>query len=764
MAGEVTGTVLCVDDNRDNLQSMSWILQLEGFKVLEAASGAEALCLVERMPDLVILDVRLSDMSGFDVCRQLKTTPETANLPVLMLSGYFVQGRHRIHGLEGGADAYLTKPVEPRELLAHVKSALRARRAEQAARAAAQQWQMTFDAVSDGICLLDADATIRRCNRAMAELLGGAPDDFLGKPYRDVQRAALGVATGPPFGRVPDRVGREFEEVRAGDRWFHVTLDPARDDANHVTGAVLVWADITARKQSEAAVRQAEAKFRDIFENAIEGIFQLTPAGRVLTANPALARMLGCDSPGELLAGAGAAGLRPALDRLQDFVRRLDEHGVDQGYEVQLPRKDGKTVWVKLSGRAVRDATGAVAYYEGWAEDIQERKRLEEQFLQAQRMEAVGRLAGGVAHDFNNLLTIVYSCSELLLDAPGLDPGARHLVDEIRAAGRRAAALTQQLLAFSRKQMLTPKALDLNAVVGELTPMLRRLIRSDIELTTDLDRAAGQVKADPGQIEQVLMNLAVNAKDAMPQGGTLTVATRAVTLTADDVAARPEIRPGPYVRLSVADTGCGMDAATRARVFEPFFTTKEVGKGTGLGLATVYGIVKQSGGHVEVRSQPDRGSTFEIYLPSVGQPAAPPAPRPEPPADLPPARGDETILLVEDEPSVRATVRTVLHRCGYHVMEARDGIEALQRFEEPTAGPIHLLVTDVVMPHLSGRQLADLLRPHYPGLRVLFITGYTEDAVLRDGVQGENLAVLPKPFLPADLARKVRAMLDQPAS
>jgi CheY-like chemotaxis protein len=371
-------------------------------------------------------------------------------------------------------------------------------------------------------------------------------------------------------------------------------------------------------------------------------------------------------------------------------------------------------------------------------------------------MEAIGRLAGGVAHDFNNLLTIINGYSDLLLGRLSPDDPSRNLVSEIYRAGERSAGLTRQLLAFSRKQVLAPRTLDLNAVVADTTSLLQRVIGEDVRLAAAPGRGLWPVRADVGQIEQVLVNLAVNARDAMPAGGKLTIETRNVELDEEYAASHADARPGPYVLLAVSDTGHGMTPEVKARIFEPFFTTKEVGKGTGLGLATVYGIVKQSGGHVGVYSEIGLGTTFKVYLP-----------RTEPDGGivrgqsqlLAPPPGTETVLVVEDDASVRALTRHVLWQAGYTVLEAADGDEAL-RVGAGHAGPIHLVVTDVVMPGRAGREVAEKLAERHPTVRVLFVSGYTDDAVVRHGVLHERMNFLQKPFTPAGLARKVREVLD----
>ncbi len=385
-----------------------------------------------------------------------------------------------------------------------------------------------------------------------------------------------------------------------------------------------------------------------------------------------------------------------------------------------------------------------------------EHRRLEKQFLQSQKMEAVGQLAGGIAHDFNNLLTIIAGYSQLILDRLPPGDGVREKVEEIKNAGDRAAALTHQLLAFSRRQVLQPQVVDLNQVVANLDKMLQRLIGEDIDLVSLCPPGVGRVKVDPGQIEQVILNLAVNARDAMPQGGKLTIETANIELDESYASTHMAVKPGPYVMLAVSDTGHGMDPETQSHIFEPFFTTKEQGKGTGLGLSTVYGIVKQSGGNIWVYSEPGKGATFKIYLPRVEE-----APQPKTEVERPAARllGTETILLVEDEAAVRLLVRGTLEQSGYSVLDAGSGAEALVMANERTQ-PIHLLVTDVVMPGMSGREVAEHVTLAHPETKVLFMSGYTDDAVVRHGALESSAAFVQKPFTPDSLLRKVREVLD----
>jgi nitrogen-specific signal transduction histidine kinase/ActR/RegA family two-component response regulator len=393
-------------------------------------------------------------------------------------------------------------------------------------------------------------------------------------------------------------------------------------------------------------------------------------------------------------------------------------------------------------------------------QDIGERRRLELQMRQAQKMEVVGQLAGGIAHDFNNLLTVINGYSQMLLQRLSADATEREPLEEIAKAGERAAALTQQLLAFSRKQIIQPRLLNLNEVVADVEKLLRRLIGADIDLATMRAAGLGYVKADAGQLQQVLLNLAVNARDAMPQGGRLTIETRNIELAGDYVQSHFEVKAGRYVLLAVSDTGVGMTPEVKAHLFEPFFTTKEVGKGTGLGLAMVYGIVKQAGGHIEVYSEPGHGSTFKLYLPRSDEDRPP---RSATPALSAVPRGTERIFLVEDEANVRALVSRALRAQGYQVEEAANGQEALQRAEEAN-GTFQLLVTDIVMPRLNGRGLAQRLQQRWPGLKVLYLSGYTDSAMVRHGMLEEEVDCLLKPFAPDELARKVREILDRPGS
>jgi len=418
--------------------------------------------------------------------------------------------------------------------------------------------------------------------------------------------------------------------------------------------------------------------------------------------------------------------------------------------------KSGRTITCEWFNTPLMAADGSFSGLLCLVQDVSDRRRLEEQIRQAQKMEAVGRLAGGMAHDFNNLLTVISGYTDMALSSLRADDPTREILEEVQKAGNRAAALTRQLLAFSRKQVLMPVVLDLNELVRELEKMLVRLIGEDIDLAIRPAPKLWPVRVDAGQMEQVVMNLVVNSRDAMPEGGKLTIETSNITLDDEYASKHAEARAGDHVLLAVTDTGTGMDEATRARIFEPFFTTKGPDRGTGLGLSTVYGIVKQSGGHIAVYSEPGRGTCFKIYLPSAQTPTAASG---QAASSGPALQGSETVLLVEDEAAVRALARTALKQRGYRVLEADNGAAALHVAEE-FAEPIHLLATDVVMPHMSGRELAERLVPLRPNMKVLFLSGYMDDAIVRHGLLESTAAFLHKPYTPQGLAAKVREVLD----
>ncbi|MBI2504353.1 MAG: response regulator [Candidatus Latescibacteria bacterium] len=503
-------------------------------------------------------------------------------------------------------------------------------------------------------------------------------------------------------------------------------------------------------------LEQERALLHTLMDHIPDHIYFKDTAARFTRINSAMARALGLRDPREAIGKTEADLLPEAARQFYEDERRIIELAqplVDQVEEVR--GEGGKNCWYSTTKVPLRDKQGTITGLVGISRDVTERQCLEAQLRQAQKLEAVGRLAGGIAHDFNNLLTIIDGYSALQLRRMSADQPQYESLREIQRAADRGAGLIRQLLAFSRKQVLEPKVLDLNTVVKDLEKMLHRLIGEDVELVVRLAPGLGQVKADPGQVEQVLMNLAINARDAMPRGGTLLIETRSVELDEGYTSHHVPVEPGAYVLLEVSDTGVGMDEATQARIFEPFFTTKEAGKGTGLGLSTVYGIVKQSEGYIWVYSEPDKGTSFKIYLPQIAASTEPVAQK----AALQIPRGSEAVLLVEDEKALRNLIGLLLREEGYTVLEAGDGQEAL-RLSAQHQGAIHLIVTDMVLPGMSGRDLVGQLIALRPELKTVYISGYSEEIISRQGALEPGTAFLQKPFKFEALLLKVREVLD----
>ncbi|HYE92193.1 MAG TPA: PAS domain S-box protein [Terriglobales bacterium] len=531
-----------------------------------------------------------------------------------------------------------------------------------------------------------------------------------------------------------------------------------RDADGRVVGTIANLVDITERKRAESALRESEARFRAVFEQAAVGMGVGALDGRWLRANQRLCDMVGYTA--EELCALRFQDITHPDDLPQNLALReemLSGRRSEYALEKRYLRKDGGIVWVAVAISVVADAAGAPAYSVAVVQDITGRKELERELAHAQRMEGIGQLAGGIAHDFNNLLTVITGRADLGLNALAPSHPLYAELDVIQKTAERAAALTRQLLAFSRKQILQPRILALDELVAGFTKLLTRLIGEDIELRVAPAAGTGRVRADPGQLEQVIVNLVVNARDAMPQGGTVTIETANVDLDDAYAARHVGVAAGRYVMLAVSDTGVGMSADVQARIFEPFFTTKPPGKGTGLGLATVYGIVRQTDGHVRVYSEPGLGTTFRVYLPRTEAIADPRAAAGAPPA----ARGTETVLLVEDEAGVRDLAREVLERSGYTVLEAPTPAEALA-LAERHAGVIDVLLTDVVMPGMSGRALADAITRARPRTTVVFMSGYTNDAILHHGVLEAGIHFVEKPFAPRELTAKIREALGDP--
>ena len=630
------------------------------------------------------------------------------------------------------------------------------RRAQQALRESEELYRQLFEVESDALLLLDQESgKLLAANRAATRLYGYTREELLSKNRTD-------LSAEPELTLRACTEMQNFTPVRWHKRKdgtiFQVEISSCYFDLKGRTVSITAIRDISDRRLMELALRKSEEKFHKAFQSnpAAIAIADLK-SHKYIEVNGSFQALTGYSR--DEMAGRSWDEVSLWVDHphRDKSLALLMQEGKLLNCEFQFRRKDGvmRTGLLSAELLEIEGRPCAIAA----TVDVTDRLRLEASLRQAQKLESVGRLAGGVAHDFNNLLTIINGYSEIILKAThSSDPVHLH-AQEIKKAGTRAAGLTAQLLAFSRKQMIQPKPLDVNVIVTDADRMLRRLIGEDIRLTTSLDPELGQVMADSDQIHQVIMNLVVNARDAMPDGGELKIATGNVDLDASAVAAFTELVPGPYIMLTVSDSGIGMSEETKQNVFEPFFTTKEQGAGTGLGLATVYGIVRQSGGWIDVLSTPGQGSKFRIFLPRVETRAAADQPGAGTAMDM---SGEETVLLVEDQEEVRKYVVAILESYGYRVLEATDGDQA-SVIAQKHDGSIDLLLTDVIMPGMNGKDLADQIRRSRPKLKVIFMSGYPADMIARRGVLEQDVAYLPKPFNPDSLATKVREVLSRPA-
>jgi two-component system cell cycle sensor histidine kinase/response regulator CckA len=610
-----------------------------------------------------------------------------------------------------------------------------------------------YEMVSDSYCRAMGKARRDLVGRTVAEVWGEARFQ---EAIRDkIDRCFAGsIVNDEDWLTLPD----------SGRRFFHIHYYPYHGPGGDVSHAVVVSHDITELKQAELDLRAAERSYRDLVEHAAEGIFRSTREGRPLMGNQAIADMFGYDSPAELLAAITDVGqLYVRHEDREALLGAIDRDGAVRGFEAEFYRKDGSRIWLSLNMRAVRDADGNLLYYEGINQDItarkqadEERLRIEEQLLQSQKLETIGRLAAGMAHDFNNLIAPIRGFAEIMMEECEADDPHVDDLKQIKLAAEMAGNLTRQLLAFGRKQILSLKPVDMRQVVRGVERLLRRTVREDIAIRIKVPRALKKVNADISQIEQIIVNLAVNAQDAMPGKGLLVIELKPILIDADVPGRDPQAVQGDYVLMSISDTGCGMDEETMAHIFEPFFTTKEKGRGTGLGLSTVYGIVKQHGGFINVYSEVGKGTTLNIYLPCIkGERDEEMAVRGE--AEVLPG-GSETILIVEDNDMVLRMTRRALERIGYQVIAATDPEQCLRmmaRFGEP----IHLMLIDVIMPGMNGKELYERLSVMRPGVDVIYMSGYSEDVISHHGVLDAEVNFIQKPFSTRDLARLVRHVL-----
>ncbi|MBI5570847.1 MAG: PAS domain S-box protein [Desulfomonile tiedjei] len=633
------------------------------------------------------------------------------------------------------------------------------KRAEEVLRQSEEKYRLIFEYSPLGVFHFDSTGTITACNDNFVGIIGSSREKLIGlNTIRDLNDkpmiAAIEAALSGGMGHYEDY----YASVTARKRTpVKCEFGPIVSRDGSVVGGIGIIEDITERKRAEEELRRSEEKYREMLGTITDGYHEADLKGNITLVNDSLCELMGYTR--EELKGMNFRQVMDELNaaRIREAYGEVFRTGIpNPEFTYEMMRKDGATRYVSISISLARDNAGQPAGFRGILKDVTDRKRLEEQLRQAAKMEAVGQLAGGLAHDFNNILTALMGYANLLSDELPKDRPYQEKLRQITRGAERAADLTRQLLAFSRKQMLDVKVTHLNEIIADMERLLKRLISEHIDLATVLDPSAGMVQADPVQIQQILMNLAVNARDAMPEGGRLTIETANAFLDDDYCRIHPEVRPGPYVMFAVSDTGQGMDSQTLARIFEPFFTTKEKGVGTGLGLATVYGIVKQHQGHILVYSEAGRGTTFKVYLPRGEATADPkvqtwdPGPRPH---------GNETVLLVEDEEIVRTLASEALEILGYHTLPASDPREAIA-ICNAYEGTIHLLLSDVVLPQMDGRSLFAALSTKRPGLKVLYVSGYTENFIVHHGVLDKGVHFMHKPFNIDNLARKVRQILD----
>jgi PAS domain S-box-containing protein len=713
----------------------------------------------------MIAAVRLPDRGAVQLVRRVRSAPGGGRIPILVVSPDAADDATLASLFDAGADDYL-ELQQPGELVARrVSVLLRLRRgpddalqsAEDALRESEEQYRLFFDANPEAMWVYDRDTlAILAVNEAAISHYGYSRGEFMSmtiaslRPDEDVEKLMEAV-----------RSPRDGFQMRRP--WRHRmkdgTIASVEISSNDIMflgrrARLVLAADVTERQRAEDALRESEERFAKAFHSNPEpvAIHRLSD-GTYIDVNQSFLAVTGFKR--DEIIGRTVDDINIVVDQEARAVwrRTILESGSIRKWETRFRVKSGEERWALLSIEPI-DVRGVKCVL-SVTEDITDRKQLEEQLMQSQKMEAVGTLAGGIAHDFNNLLTAIIGHSQLLKRRVGEQDAVYTDVAEIEKAGLRAASLTRQLLAFSRKQMLEMKILDVNSVIADMGPMLGRLIGEDVTLQTDLDAELGTVRADNSHIQQVIMNLAVNARDAMPRGGELTIQTRNVTLDAAYAKKHAETPGGDYVMLAVSDTGIGMSRQTQERIFEPFFTTKEHGKGSGLGLSTTYGIVKQSGGSIMVYSEPGHGTVFRVYLPRALGSAEIPEPEDRLSAM---STGSETILLVEDEEMVRALAAQVLSNVGYRVVDAANGNEAIG-VARGHKGDIDLVLTDAVMPEMSGMELVDRLQQIRPGISVLMMSGYSREA-MTGSVLSPGVKLLQKPFTPVDLCRKVREVLD----
>jgi PAS domain S-box-containing protein len=755
-----TTTILIVEDEAIVAENLRIKLQQLGYDVVGiAARGEQAVEMVRHLtPRLILMDIQLEgQLDGIEAARVIQNRYD---VPVIYLTAHSdpaTLARAKLTGPFG----YILKPFEARDLATQIEIVLYKHQADRQLREQREWLSVTLSSIGDAVIATDSGGRITFINPVAASLTGWPTAEAVGRPLKEVfhivnERTRTVVddpvtkvlQTGTIIGLANHTVliRRDGKDIPIDDSGA-----PIRDQEGRIQGVVLVFRDVSERRRAEAE----REKLLSAIEQAGEAVVITDSKGTIEYVNPAFEHITGYTR-----SEAGGQTFRILKSGLQDRAfyeqlwKTISSGGTFQGRLINK-RKDGTLYTVDATISPVFDGSGHITGYVAVKRDVTDQLALEEQFHQSQKMEAVGRLAGGVAHDFNNMLGIILGHSELAMDQVIPASPLHADLEEIQRAAQRSANLTRQLLAFARKQTTSPIILDLNDTVSGMIKMLRRIIGEEINLAWMPGANLWPVKIDPAQTDQLLANLCVNARDAIDGVGQISIETRNVVIEEVHCSERIGCRPGQYVMLAVSDDGCGMDEETLDRLFEPFFTTKEVGKGTGLGLSTVYGIVQQNGGFIQVSSQPGQGATFKMYLPRTLETAA----AEKTPAAKIVVKGTETVLLVEDEPSILELAKTVLDRLGYAVLAAGSPAEAL-RIAERHRAPIDLLITDVVMPGMNGQQLKERIEKDLPDIKVLFMSGYAADAVAHRGILENDVQFLQKPFSNRSLGEKVREVLD----
>ncbi len=805
--------ILITDDDEQNLFMLESLFKGHSYQTTLAHNGEEALFEArENPPDLIISDILMPVLDGFSLCRAWQLDENLKHIPFVFYTATYTDTKDEEFALSIGADMFIVKPTEPREFLHMVENVLRhidknsfssvqeaplaeevflkeysetlirklenktiqlkqtnrslkqeikkRLKIEKKLKSHLKNSQQILRTTLDGFLLVDHEGKILSANPSYCEMTGYSE--------KELMQMNLAQLVAPVYRKkLPRQIGKIFHEGKAQFVGEHVCKNNQRINVD-VSTMLIEWEnkkviaaflrDVTAQKRTEHQLVEREELYRILVETIPYGVRENDLNGKITFSNRAYNHMHGYDE-GEITGMYIWDFKKTEKEKtdLQQYFKYLVQKQIKpERFISQNVRKDGSIFDVEVDWAFKRDSLGRHTGFISVITDVTDKKKLEEQLRQSQKMEAIGQLTGGIAHDFNNILTIINGYSDLMLaklrrDDPSFEP-----VQQIKEAAYRASSLTSQLLAFSRKQILNPVILDLNHLIRQMEKMLRRLIGEDIDLRTIYDDNISTIKADSSQIEQVILNLAVNARDAMPRGGKLIIETAMVNFTEEYVRLHEDVSEGRFVMMAVSDTGTGIDEATKPRIFEPFFTTKEKERGTGLGLSTVYGIVKQSGGSIWVYSEPGKGTIFKVYFPAVKKGSATKAEQKE----LLRLHSDETILVVEDDEGVRNLVVITLKKYGYQPIVAANGAEALKKVDE-FRGRIDLLLTDVIMPKIGGSELSDSLVKKLPNLKVLFMSGYTDKSIIDHGVLQKGIHFIQKPFSPEALIRKLRQVFDE---